>query len=94
MPMSAAERQRKRRAKLKSQEPDKYEEKKRKHAEYMKNKRKLTGHLSATEQNKRRKQWREANARRANKKSKKMKNDIKTLISYSNSFKRLSLLFK
>ncbi|XP_038212585.1 uncharacterized protein LOC119832861 isoform X1 [Zerene cesonia] len=67
MPMSAAERQRKRREKLRSQEPDKYEEIKKKHAEYMKNKRTLIGQLSSTEQSKKRKQWREANERRKNK---------------------------
>lgn len=73
--MSAAERQRKHREKLKSQEPEKYEEKKRRHAEYMKNKRKPIGQISDTEQKKRRKQWREANKRRNDKKGDKVKNE-------------------
>lgn len=76
MPMTDAERQRRRREKLKNLEPEKYEEKKRKHAQYMRNKRKPIGQLTETEQNRRRRQWREANEKRKKKKTEAEKQKI------------------
>lgn len=68
MPMSAAQRQKKYIEKLKTENPDKFEEKRKKHLERVKKKQKKTSELSESEKFARRLKWKEANEKRKQKK--------------------------